>query len=214
MTMQEAAHILEAVRQSGWCRLGPISDSEYRDLVARLGKPWCETAVELRPDVRSYLCKPVAVPMHTDHPDAHLMSWRCEVQDDADGTQVLLDGLAALDACGSRVRDTLRHVHAEVRIRGDSPPTHVPIVRTMPTGDRLFFASWIKPIEADPHSLAAFSALRAEIERRAATHAWEVRLSEGEALVIDNGRVLHGRGPLADGSQRRLRRFWITLPSP
>jgi hypothetical protein len=205
--------IMEAVRSTGWYRLGAVSDAEYREVVSRLGKPWCETIVELRPEVRSYLCKPEAVPFHTDHPDADLMSWRCEVQDTSDGTQQMVDGLEALQACGPRVRDVLTQVHAEVRVRGDSPPSQVPIVRATPARDRLFFASWISPMERDPHSLAAFNTLRAEIERRTTSHVQEVRLAEGEVLVIDNGRLLHGRGPLAHASRRRLRRFWITLPS-
>ena len=205
--------VLETVRTTGWCRLGPMSDQEYRELVARLGRPWCETAVELRPDVRSYLCHAEAVPFHTDHPDADLMSWRCEVQDATDGTQQLVDGHAALRACGEGVRDALTHVHAEVRVRGDSPPSRIPIVRPSPAGDRLFFAPWLKPVEADAHSIAALDLLRAEIERRTTTHIQEVRLDEGEVLVIDNGRLLHGRGPIDTTSRRRLRRFWITLPA-
>ena len=203
--------IFGAVSRSGWCRLGPMTDSEYRELVGRLGHPWCETAVEMRKDVRSYLCKPEAVPFHTDHPVADLMSWRCEIQDDSDGTQQMVDGKPALEACGARVRDVLTQVYAEVRVRGDSPPSRVPIVRATPNGDRLFFASWITPAEADAHSLAAFGALRAEIERRTETQVQEVRLAEGEVLVIDNGRMLHGRRALPPASRRRLRRFWITV---
>ncbi len=201
--------VLEGVRHVGWSRLGPMSDGEYRELVTRLGRPWCETAVELRPDVRSYLCKAEAVPFHTDHPDADLVAWRCEVQDDSDGTQLLVDGLTALRACGAFVRDTLLRVHAEVRVRGDSSPSRVPIVRATREGDRLFFAPWISPLEQDPVSLSAFDALRAAVERLCSTDVQEVRLIEGEVLVIDNGRFLHGRGALAGASRRRLRRFWI-----
>ena len=207
----DIAALTDSVHRTGWCRLDPMSDAEYRTLVGQLGKPWCETAVELRPDVRSYLCKPEPVPFHTDHPDADWMSWRCEVQDDADGTQQLVDGLDALRACGPNVRDVLTQVHAEVKVRGDSPPSQIPIVRSTPAGDRLFFAEWIKPLEADPASGSAFAALRAEIARRSESHVQEVRLAEGEVLVIDNGRLLHGRKSLAGASKRRLRRFWITL---
>jgi len=206
----DTSSIAESVQHTGWCRLGSMSDAEYRTLVGQLGKPWCETAVELRPDVRSYLCKPEPVPFHTDHPDADWMSWRCEVQDEADGTQQLIDGLEALRACGPRVREALMHVHAEVKVRGDSPPSQIPIVRAAAAGDRLFFASWIKPIESDPHSLSAFEALKAEMMRRSETHVQEVRLSEGEVLIVDNGRLLHGRKGLLSASKRRLRRFWIT----
>lgn len=207
----DTAAILEAVRSAGWCRLGPISDAEYRALVAALGRAWCETAVELRPDVRSYLCRPEPVPFHTDHPEADLIAWRCEQQDSADGSQQLVDGWAALEACGRGVRDVLTHVHAEVRVRQDSPPTRWPIVRASPQGDRLFYADWIKPIEADPHSASAFEALKAEVRRRSESHVEEFRLCEGEILIVDNGRYLHGRKALSSGSVRRLRRFWITL---
>jgi len=207
----DTSTITESVQRTGWCRLGPMNDAEYRTLVGQLGKPWCETAVELRPDVRSYLCKPEPVPFHTDHPDADWMSWRCEVQDESDGAQQLIDGLEALRACGPRVREALMHVHAEVKVRGDSPPSKVPIVRATPAGDRLFFAEWIKPIECDPHSASAFAFLRDEMLRRADSHVQEVRLSEGEVLIVDNGRLLHGRKGLGSVSKRRLRRFWITL---
>lgn len=211
MTIDIAA-ITDSVQRIGWCRLGPMSDAEYRTLVGQLGRPWCETAVELRPDVRSYLCKPEPVPFHTDHPDADWMAWRCEVQDETAGTQELVDGLDALAACGPHVRDVLTRVHADVRVRQDSPPVNVPIVRPSTDGDRLFFASWIKPIECDPHSASAFEALKAEMIRRSETHVQEVRLTEGEVLIVDNGRLLHGRKGLATSSKRRLRRFWITLP--
>jgi len=206
----DTADIFNSIQHTGWCRLGPMSDAEYRTLVGQLGAPWCETAVELRLDVQSYLSKPDPVPFHTDHPDADWMSWRCEVQDDADGTQQLVDGLDALRACGPSVRETLMHVHAEVKVRGDSPSMKVPIVRATQAGDRLFFAEWIKPIEVDPRSSSAFTALREELARRAESHVQEVRLAEGEVLVVDNGRLLHGRKGLASMSKRRLRRFWIT----
>lgn len=208
--LTDTYRIVESVRQTGWCRLERMSDAEYRWLVGRLGTPWCETAVELRPDVRSYLCKPEAVPFHTDHPEADWMSWRCEVQDDSDGTQQLVDGREALHACGRQVRDALTCVHAEVRVRQDAPSARVPIVRSSKDGDRVFFAPWIKPLETDALSTGAFATLSAEISRRCECAVEEVRLKEGEVLIIDNGRLLHGRKGLNADSRRRLRRFWIT----
>ena len=47
---------------------------------------------------------------------------------------------------------------------------------------------------------------------RAATAAAQfvVRLQEGDLLVVDNTRVLHGRRAIQESSPRRLTRFWIT----
>lgn len=205
----EISAISDAVKRVGWCRLGPMSGADYRALIRQLGAPWFETAVELRPDVRSYLCKPEPVPFHTDHPNADWISWQCEVQDDRAGAQQFVDGLDALQACGPGIREALRNVHAEVRVRRDSPPSTVPIVRHSSDGDRLFYASWIKPTEQDPDTVSAFDTLKAEIERRSVTHVQEVRLSACEVLIADNGRLLHGRQGLESTSKRCLRRFWI-----
>jgi len=195
---------------AGWCRLPAMTDIEYRRLVAELGHAWCETEVLLRPDVRSYLCRADAVPLHTDHPDADYMSWRCGRQDNADGSQLLLDGRAALAACGPLVRDCLRQVHLEVRVRKGDPPSRIPVVRCTGLGERVFFASWLSPVESDPQSTNAYETLRRQVDRLSSQLTTSIRLEEGEVLVIDNGRILHGRGPLSETSDRLLRRFWIT----
>ena len=40
-----------------------------------------------------------------------------------------------------------------------------------------------------------------------------IRLQPGDLLVVDNGRWLHGRDTLEDGSGRVLQRFWLRRPS-
>lgn len=212
MQVERVEVFLSKLRDVGWCRLPPMTDAGYREMLTRLGRPWCETSVELRADVRSYLCQPGSVPLHTDHPDADYTAWRCERQDDTDGSQLLVDGWKALEACGDYVRDALRHIHVDVRVRNGELPSRVPILRRTALGDRLFFALWITPIEMDPRSTKAFDELYQAVERVAAARTEEVRLRVGEVLVVDNGRVLHGRGPLSPTSDRLLRRFWITVP--
>ncbi len=54
--------------------------------------------------------------------------------------------------------------------------------------------------------LAAIS----ELHRALVRVRHDVPISRGDCLVIDNQRMCHGRGALADGSQRELRRVWVT----
>ncbi len=201
---------LEDIALRGMQHFSAMSDAEFRSLISQLGRPWCETVVELRPNVRSYLCRAEPVPFHTDHPDADLIAWRCERQDVTDGEQLFVDGLAALLACGPDVRETLTRVHVEVRVRAESPPSIVPIVRSRSGMDRLCFAEWIKPIEQDDASVEAFETLKRQVVARKENAIEAVRLAEGEALVVDNGRWLHGRASLSPTSCRRLTRLWIT----
>ncbi|MCB9838220.1 MAG: TauD/TfdA family dioxygenase [Phycisphaeraceae bacterium] len=145
-----------------------------------------------------------------DHPEADYICWRCERQDDSDGAQILLDGHEALSRCDEQTREALRHVHAEVHVRSGEPPSLVPILRTTQLGDRLFFAAWIKPVETDVHSIRAYQTLGREMDRLQDQNPIRVLLDVGEALVIDNGRMLHGRDSINHDSKRLLRRFWIT----
>ena len=39
-----------------------------------------------------------------------------------------------------------------------------------------------------------------------------IRLAAGELLVLDNGRWLHGRDRLSQGSGRFLWRYWLRRP--
>lgn len=202
--------VLERFLTRGIQHFSSMSDADFRSLISRLGRSWCETVVELRPNVRSYLCRAEPVPFHMDHPDADFIAWRCERQDATDGEQQFIDGLAALLACGPQVRETLTRVHVEVRVRADSPPSRVPIVRSRFGTDRMFFAEWINPIEQDDASLEALETFKREVAARKVHAIEEVRLDEGEALVVDNGRWLHGRASLSPTSCRRLTRLWIT----
>ena len=193
----DTSEIMEAVRSTGWCRLGPMSDTEYRDVVARLGKPWCETAVELRRTCEATCASRRRFLFTRTTPTRDLMSWHCEVQDESDGTQQLVDGLASLQACGTggcatcSLRSTRKCEYAQIRRRRKS----LSCVQH-PPGIGCSSRRWIKPVEANAHSAAAFAAFCAEIERRTEMHVQEVRLNEGEVLVIDNGRMLHGRRAL------------------
>jgi alpha-ketoglutarate-dependent taurine dioxygenase len=36
-----------------------------------------------------------------------------------------------------------------------------------------------------------------------------IRLKAGESVFIDNNRILHGRGPIQEDSQRLIKRVWI-----
>lgn len=209
----QTPEIMSSLRLTGWKRLPAMTDAEFRRLVDSLGKAWCETTVALRSEVQTYLCRPQPVPFHTDHPDATFVAWRCEHPDDDDGSQLLVDGFAALSACGQAARRSLLKAHVEVHIRKGDAAVLVPVVRESAEGDRLCFAPWLRPIENDPGILSAFAWMETEVARMSEEAVQAVRLNDGEVLVVDNGRMLHGRSGLNPASRRRLRRFWITHPS-
>jgi hypothetical protein len=181
---------------------GPLTAARFRALAESLGPVVLETAVRVDPSHRSYLSGTAAVPFHTDHPDVRFIGWLCLAQDAADGASCYIDGL-----------DAARGLPQLEGIQLDCPP----LMGLTPIGQRplftrrplaIFYAPWLAA-----HGEAAALADLAEFRHRLIqTPVHEVRLAPGDAVFIDNRRMLHGRRALAAGSPRCLQRLWIADP--
>ncbi len=201
--------IAATIASRGFVRLPAMSLHAYRSLASVLGDVVDETRVRLRPETSTYLCQPEAVPMHTDHPDAHYIAWRCEVED-ADGCpQLLCDGRMILAALDPAVVDALGEARLPARYRAGLQATECPVVSWRAGAPCLFFAPWVEPVSTGGMDAQALRRLRDAVQSHAAAYAERVLLRAGEVLIIDNSRMLHGRPALSPGSRRCLHRLWI-----
>lgn len=200
--MVSAIAIETALAREGLVRC-TVEESATRELLRQLGTIVEETRVRQRSEAHTYLAGRDAVPLHTDHPEADLVAWRCEVQDLQDGASVLADGHAIIRAMGANA-DPLRSVELHV-------PPQLPRQTldrgTVWDGKRLYYAPWYPIVRASNdgrRALKFFTNLLAMGfgHRR-------VRLKVGELLIVDNGRWLHGRDKLPEKSNRFLQRYWL-----
>jgi hypothetical protein len=198
--------ILADIDRDGFALLGSMSRDEYFGLMHALGTPGFETSVELREEIKTYVCQPGEVPMHTDHPEADLIAWRCDQQDDLDGASLIMDGQRVAQNCDARTRSLLEKTYLAPRRSKGHPPLLTPVLRAIKGLTRVCFAPWLAPVSDDPAQHQAYDAFADAIRRAAPT---EVRLAEGEVLIVDNARVLHGRRSLDASSRRKLTRLWI-----
>ncbi len=196
----------ERLRLDGFVVLRNVEGrGAVEQIFATFGRVVHRTSVELRLDVRTYLCSTDAVPFHTDHPNVDIVAWRCERQDDVDGASLLVDAHAVLAKLDSTTRAALRDV--------DLPCPDLRMVTTTPAGSRpllsnrndVYFADWLE------HPAPAWRAFRQGVETEPAT---TVRLTAGEVLLVDNHRMLHGRRGLGRASLRRLERTWLIRSRP
>ncbi|MDE0460311.1 MAG: TauD/TfdA family dioxygenase [Chromatiales bacterium] len=196
------AGIEAALARDGHVRCA-VEEGATAELLRRLGDIVDETAVRQRSGATTYLAGRYAVPLHTDHPEADLVAWRCDAQDPRDGASVLADGHAILRAMGAGAH-ALRGV--ELRVPAQLPRQSLDRGAVW-DGRRLYYAPWYPVLRASGdgrRALRTFESLLAMGfgHRR-------VRLAAGELLVVDNGRWLHGRDRLSKGSGRFLRRYWL-----
>lgn len=175
---------------------GMGSPAKFVALASALGETLLETRVALDARKSTYLAKPEPIPLHTDHPSVATIGWYCDQPDGEDGASLFLDARSVLDAdleCALE-RETLPV--PDVRAVGGHT-TEFPVAR----GGKLFFAPWLVTHESRALDLFARRLREAAPSR--------VRLEAGDAVFIDNRRVLHGRGAIARSSERVLRRRWL-----
>ena len=198
-----------ALAEHGFAWIECADDASFVTLATRLGAIVDDTRVQLVEAGRTYLARPDRLPLHTDHPCARFIAWRCEVQDAIDGASVLVDSRAVLRRLDETTLSALRQTTLVARVRSGFVPQAFPVLATVNDEERFFFAPWLSPETTDEQGLCALQALRDAIAAEEAAGRVRIRLQAGQVLVVDNHRVLHGRDAIARESPRRLRRLWI-----
>ena len=200
--MIDVASLVASVESAGFARVRLDLDDTVR-LVNALGEVLIQTEVCLNPKVHTWLAQPDPIPAHTDHPDVDRIVWRCERQDPIDGAQLLVDTSAILDALGDAA-DALHDVTLGVPALLELQPS---ARRAMLDEDGVYWSPWQDVDARTPEAAEALTSWRALLA--SGVGATRIRLDPGDVLVIDNRRILHGRGALPPGSQRLLRRWWV-----
>ena len=165
---------------------------------------------------RSALGAADRMPLHVDgfaYGDRHLdaLFLLCVSQGTGGGESFLADGYAVLD--GLATTDPELHVFLHETpvdlTEPDMQPCISPIVLTGPTGRRAVRRlPFMTPVadSADPDRDAALIERWKDVSRRLSVTVPRFALTPGDALCIDNYRVLHGRDPY-EGA-RFLWRIW------
>ena len=208
--MKHADALASQLGRAGFVHLrGPFGRDDYLELVRTLGPVLATEHIALRPGAHAYVAKPGPVPPHTDHPEVGAIAWWCEVQDESDGTSLLLDTRPVVEALPESCRTALRSVRLECPPLAGGPPTlSFPVLRETARGEAIFCSPWLRAVGGDVSGQRQLDLLRERL-MQAHAHRRACRLRPGEVLIVDNQRVLHGRDAINEQSRRRLMRTWI-----
>lgn len=205
---------MDELAQRGFALAAGLSSmTQFRALAAEAGVVVAEEQIQLREGAHAYVAKPGPVPLHTDHPQVEIAAWFCVEQDKADGATLLLDASPVLASYTANDRALLRTVKVLCPpVAGGAARQRFPVLRPSPSApDRelLFCSPWLDAADTIPGHQEALIDLRSRLGRRAASDLAEVRLQPGQALFVDNQRVLHGRRRIGKESRRHLHRLWL-----
>jgi hypothetical protein len=198
------------LRGDGWVAVPVGGYDAYGRLAEALGEVVGAERIALRPGAHAYVAQPGPVPLHTDQPEVSVIGWWCEAQDDEDGASRLLDTWPVVDSLPEGDRARLRRVELVTPPLAGGPPTvRWPVLRPTPRGEHVFCSPWLRAASDDPDDQGALDEFRRRVSEHAHRAVQSVRLRVGDALFVDNRRVLHGRHAIAVASRRCLRRLWL-----
>ena len=152
---------------------------------------------------------------HTDPPRTHLvggvdiLAFYCVAQDPVDGASLLIDmGRIEEDFAPAEV-DALGRIevaYSTINPEGVDELHTRPLLSRRPDGLNLHYMPWGLRRPGDPGLGRVLRTFESYLHDRPVI---SVRLRPGEALFLDNRRMLHGRGPLTPDSPRSLLRVHL-----
>jgi len=195
-----------SAQAKGWTVLRPQARESLLTQLAELGPIIQTTEITPRANAKAALATDQEMQLHTDHPRARWISWECVRQSSEGGFSLLKDTKPALDSLTGSERDELRALAIRTHVVFPDDTGAYPVLRKDGNGtDWVYFTPWM----TDGQSSPAFRKFTQALE---ATPILRLRLYPGESLLIDNGRMLHGRSALGGDKDRLLIRRWIASP--
>ncbi|GBL29869.1 hypothetical protein EMGBS10_10190 [Opitutia bacterium] len=197
---------LSRTSANGWTILRPQSQANLLADLAQLGPVIQTTEITPRVNAKAALATDQEMALHTDHPRARWISWECVRQSSEGGYSLLKDTKPALNSLSDSERDELRALTIRTHVVFPDDMGAYPVLRQDRDGaDWVYFTPWMTDGQSSP-------AFRKFIQALEATPTLTLRLYPGESLLIDNGRMLHGRSALGGDKDRLLIRRWIASP--
>jgi hypothetical protein len=204
----EHSGIKDELTLRGFALLRDLSEDSAVDSVNGLGDVLLRTDICPKANARGDVSTDLPMDFHTDHPKARWIAWHCIRQSSEGGESLLVDSAPLIAQLTTHERDTLRNTQARTHLVFPADhPTHSVLIPVEEGADRIYFAPWLISDEAS-QPLCRLGSLIANAERIS------IRLKQGDLLVIDNARMLHGRKAIRGDRDRLLRRYWISQVVP
>jgi Taurine catabolism dioxygenase TauD, TfdA family len=224
-----AARVREDLRTHGLARLPAMTEARFVELAGCVGEAGLRTDLVIDPAQaeeerrrrsseagRPVVYAPTELGFHTDRPTVDVIGWYCVEQDAEDGAVLLIDTAdlgehftAAEIAALGRVELGYFQRNA---LTGQEEACRAPLVASGPRGHLLYYAPWLVQ-EGAGGETALLARFAAYVERKRETALVRIRLERGEALFVDNHRLLHARGNLSPSSRRHIVRLYIACPA-
>ena len=195
--------------QKGFVHIAYPHSKNFQFILEELGTIIQTTQIRENSQSTRLLCSNAGMDFHTDHYAARHIAWLCNSQSATGGESVLIDSFSLL----SRYSEQMRRMLSQVTVQShkvfynDKPFQPLLTLDEAGNPESVYFARWLVNPVFDPKISQALKKLSADLQ---AAIPFEILLCEGDLLIVDNHRILHGRKAFPAGAGRWLTRFWLS----
>lgn len=204
MVLQESdLKLKEELQQNGYAHFKHGSFI-LSGLLDSLGTVIQTTAIKENPQSTRLLSSCMSMGFHTDHFAARYIVWFCNSQSSVGGESILLDTLPVLQSLSHNCIRLLQQISVQTHKVFHGDKLSLPLLG--PNSQDVYYAPWLVNPTATTQHHGALLSFQSALESKVPI---ELLLSEGDVLIIDNHRILHGRKSFASDSGRWLTRYWL-----
>ena len=201
------SEIKKELASKGYAHFTNIEIDDFERTLTLLGDIIHTTDVRINDRSKSLLASTKGLDLHTDHHKADVVAWYCAERAAKGGESMLLDTkdiFAKFSASEKRVLSSIMlHEHKIF----DDDQAHHPLITETDNTIKCYYSFWL--VKKNISGLEKSLLERFQTLIRKAKHHI-IPLKKGDILLVDNGRVLHGRMPIEAGEERLLKRYWVS----
>jgi hypothetical protein len=195
------------IARKGFIHLSYENERKLSDILNQLGNILFQSEIREKKKSTRLLASNLEMPFHTDHHEAKYIAWFCRSQSFTGGDSLLIDTKPIIDSLSDSVKGLLSEITVNSHRVFHSDKFSYPLIEPLAHMFHVYYAPWltVRPgCLKHQKALLLFQTLieSANVER--------ITLNEGDLLIIDNHRMLHGRSGFPSGSNRWLTRYWIS----
>ena len=195
------------IARKGFIHLSYEKDRNLNETLNKLGNILFQSEIREKKKSTRLLASNLEMPFHTDHHEAKYIAWFCRSQSFTGGDSLIKDTKPIMESLSDSVKGLLSEIKVNSHRVFHSDKFSYPLVEPFADLFHVYYAPWliVRPgCLKQQKALLLFQTLieSAKVER--------INLNEGDLLIIDNHRMLHGRSGFPSGSNRWLTRYWIS----
>lgn len=200
--------IREQVTREGYCLVKYSEAIAKQDVLAVFGSIVQTTEIRESSTSTRLLASSKPMDFHTDHFSAKFIAWFCNSQSATGGESLLIDMRHVISQYSEAMVSLLHEVYVKTHKVFVDDKSMLPMLAIDSDDNQpsVYYASWLVCPTASIKHQRALEKFEADLKQ---AQQIELLLSEGDMLIIDNHRMLHGRAGFPLGSGRWLTRYWL-----